>query len=463
MRVTVGAMAVLGLAVAVAGAQPPAPRERAAVLLPPQALPPGEMPLVARGAAEELPPSSHLASTPVRRPNNPAARAPNGATGPAWLTGADPNVLPAAGLGARSAGVRQLSPAAGASVSKEPPLASRGLDKIKGVMPGGPRQGQPPLSQPLTHGGQQPEPPTARTPFRGTAANGAPVYAGPPAYRWYGWGTVTPGANAFAPAGQYPKASANWYAITGATPGAFPVPVMNPARPAPGAEPPSYALTKPPGAVQPVASLPAHRTEVVQHEPPGGSKFMPAPGAIDAPVRVPTITSPPVPKPVAVAPPPAIPYVEPVKPVAPVTSQKPLATGSPSPLPTSVTEEPRPDEMRWQPSREPAVAPPGTWTPAGAPPARPAEPQPNWSGGAAVTPVVARGQLADEKPDPLATLIRQMCQGRAEAIEVRWVGSKRIAVCFEVRGSADAQKLVSEISKRPELGPYQIDFCVLVK
>src|SRR5436190_13957 len=148
MRVTVGAIAVLGLVVTtVAVAQPP--RERAAQFKPPQAVQPGELP-VARGAADDFPAPSSLGTTPITRPN------------------------------------------------------------------------------------------------------GAPVFAGPPAYRWYGWGTVTPGANQFAPAGQYPRGSANWYVITGATPGAFPVPVSNPVQNLPGTEPPTWGLTRSQPTPQPV-------------------------------------------------------------------------------------------------------------------------------------------------------------------------------------------------------------------
>ena len=90
MRTIVGAIAVLGLAAAVAGAQPP--RERGATFRPPEPLQPGELPLVARGASEELPPS-FPSSTPVSRPDN---RAPSG-RGPAWLSGTDPGVQPAGG------------------------------------------------------------------------------------------------------------------------------------------------------------------------------------------------------------------------------------------------------------------------------------------------------------------------------------------------------------------------------
>jgi hypothetical protein len=76
---------------------------------------------------------------------------------------------------------------------------------------------------------------------------------------------------------------------------------------------------------------------------------------------------------------------------------------------------------------------------------------------------VARGQAPDTKTDPVATLVRRLCEGRAGGVDVRWTGTKKLTVCFECRTNADAQKLVKDISARPELAPYQIDFCVLVK
>ena len=51
----------------------------------------------------------------------------------------------------------------------------------------------------------------------------------------------------------------------------------------------------------------------------------------------------------------------------------------------------------------------------------------------------------------------------AEGLDVRWTGSKKLTVCFECRTAPEGQRLVKDISARPELAPYQIDFCVLVK
>jgi hypothetical protein len=61
------------------------------------------------------------------------------------------------------------------------------------------------------------------------------------------------------------------------------------------------------------------------------------------------------------------------------------------------------------------------------------------------------------------TLIHLLCRGRATGVEVRWAGSGKLAVCFEAKSEAEANKLVKDISSRPELKPYQVDFAVFVK
>src|SRR5829696_5746204 len=173
MRVTVGAIAVLGLAVTVATGQPV--KERAAALKAPEPLAAGDLPPVARGAIDDFPPS--LSSTPVPRSNSPAARTA-ASSGPAWLTGADPNVLPAAGT-SRTGSVLPLTPpsklAKDDSLVPPPPKMLdriKGLpgDKIKGLS--GDKPPATPLPQsvaqnPSAPPQQQPQP-TASTPFRGT-------------------------------------------------------------------------------------------------------------------------------------------------------------------------------------------------------------------------------------------------------------------------------------------------------
>ena len=268
------AAAAVGCLAATGPAQPP---KRAAILLPPRPLEASEPGPVARAAIDDNLP---LATTPVTRSQKP--------TGPAWLY--DSNVVPASGPAAMGQPSR-VQPAGnpavlppGTQAQPQPSPISRGFDRVKGFVTG---DRQEPRAFPADG-----QPPAPNAPLRGTAPNGAPVYAGPPAWRWYGYGTVTPGANPLAPTGQYPKASANWYAVTAATPGAVPVPVMNPLRPTPGSEPPVYmpepaarSHTTPAPVTQPTTHPVVH--PVTQPAPPaapspppaGGSKFAPAPAS----------------------------------------------------------------------------------------------------------------------------------------------------------------------------------------
>ncbi len=573
MRVTAGAIAVLGLAVTAAGAQPPA-RERAAEFQAPRAATADELPpTVARGAGNDFPSAPYLSTSPVPKGLGSSWSSGNAAT---WSPGGAGAVPTGGNVASSGAGLATGFPTAtGTAVPALPgtntptdPSAQPGLlSRLKGFV----GVDKPPTPKAVVQQVAQPEQPTASTPFRSTGVNGSPVYAGPPAYRWYGWGTVTPGANPLAPNGQYPKASANWYAITGATPGAFPVSAGSPVRTPPGTDPPTYVQARGPGVAQgviPVAGEPPPPPAYQQpqqvsapYDPPEmrpgptGSKFVPAPtpafnppapapapafipptlpgptptpaflppsAPASAPVNVPTMAAPPSPKaapappafipppdfpnpatarppspqpptdaepaPVSVTAPPVpqlvpAPVVAPTKPIAPVTNTEPPTSappgpvasfeGAPSPLPISVTDKPLPapdkpapaperraEEPQWRPHTEPATHAPGTWAPA--PAADPASQ--SWrSGTSAAAPVVARGQMSDPAPDPITALIKLVCKDRAEGVEVRWTGAKKLSVCFEIRTPAAAKKLVEDLCKRPELKAYQIDFCVLVK
>jgi hypothetical protein len=232
-----------------------------------------------------------------------------------------------------------------------------------------------------------------------------------------------------------------------------------------------------PTLAPPPIPTPATTGAATAHPPPAPSA--PAAAAPVVPPAAP-IVPPTIPKPdtAAVLPPappvpaPAAPSVLPVPTGAPVKTAAPVGgpksiSAVPAPLPTSVTaEQPAREELKWQQSSEPAPARPGTWAPAGdaAPlPTVPVEQTPGWQTGRAKAAPVVRAQQPDSNPDPVGTLIKQMCQGRAEGVEIRWTGTKKLQVCFEIRTAEAAQKLVSEISKRPELTAYQVDFCVLVK
>jgi hypothetical protein len=153
------------------------------------------------------------------------------------------------------------------------------------------------------------------------------------------------------------------------------------------------------------------------------------------------------------------------------SSVVPLSSPSALPVPDK--------DLNWQPTN----AAPNPWlTPAKTRPATPPANQPvtpapapakdqttqpapgkEQSQGTDSSKIIARGQMGDNNPDPVIVLVQRLCDGRATDVDVRWTGSRRLSVCFECRGTMDAQKLVKDISARPEFVPYRIDFCVLVK
>lgn len=478
MRVTVGILSIVGLSISVAASPAQAPRgpasqQRRATLLPPEAVHPSEVPGVARAAAEELPPNP--AMTPVVR-----SAQKGGAVSPAWLAGTDAHVRPAGGTVGAQPQVRPLTP----RTSKEDPtFAAKGLDKVRGAFGAGRPDERAPGNLPP---GVAAVTANANSPFRGTAPNGAPVYAGPPAYRWYGWGSVTPGANPHAPTGQYPPASANWFSITGATPGAFPVPVQNSNPAATGTEPPAYATT-PERRVTPVSAghMPAGqahgsavRSGSVTQLPPPPDMTRAEPQRHQPATPVPMITPPPPITVPLMTPPPAPGTTDqepPIRPVGSVPLVAPLPVISnvegpeaglqqpvPESLPVSMTE----DKSNWQPGA--ASRSPADWNPARErPQTPPASPAQNWQQPGAGRPAqghpVARGQAEESRPDSTTTLIRRLCDGRATGVDVRWTGSQRLTVRFDCRTTEAARSLVKDISDRPELSPLQIEFSVLVK
>jgi hypothetical protein len=500
MRLTMGMVGLLGVGVTFAVAQPPivtGPAQRTAMLLPPQPLAPTEVGAVARASSEDL--SRFLESTPVTR----SSTKPN--NGPAWLNGTDSYVRPASGIEVQKSAVRSPTPPEG-SRREEVNFLTKGFEKLKSAFQS---------DQPISLGGfpvtstAQPRVMTPNASFRGTTTTGATVYAGPPAYRWYGWGSVTPGANPYAPSGQYPQASANWYAITGATPGAFPIPVMNPLRTTPGTEPPIYATT--PSSRTPLPALPVQSSEtkrtssdavpsseapfasfaqpsIVQNDvvlppplPPGRlipphqpePPMVTIPQPMDRPLTVPTLTpinstqglnsaeanpviaprsgsalNSPVTEPDTATTPMLTPTVQPA-PIAPIIGPE---ASVPSILPGGGIDE----QPTWQPSRDQPAT--NQWSPVGTG----TNPRPDRNLSVPIVGV-ARGQVDDNRTDAISHLIRKVCEGRAGGVDIRWTGNKKLTVCFECPSAAAAQQLVKDISARPELGPYQIDFCVLVK
>ena len=157
--------------------------------------------------------------------------------------------------------------------------------------PTAPRVGQPQAAK---------APPPANAPLVGRAPGGGTVYAGAPAYRWFGWGTTTPGQNPYAPSGDYAPTSATWYAQTGATPGAFPVPVANPFRAPPGPTTPAYAVQPAPAAMPAPQAPPGFRA--IARSQPQQAQTRPAPPPVSEPKWTPT-TVPTLPAPMMQTPP----------------------------------------------------------------------------------------------------------------------------------------------------------------
>lgn len=325
MRVKIGIAGVLGFGLSVTVALAQGAGQRGARLLAPRTADAEEPAVYARAAAESLP--QFPESTPVA---SPATKHPV----QAWLRGNDQQVRPAGGT-TQDKSPPRTPPQMGGAPKDEPSFMSKSFDKLKSTF----------ISSPPAAVAPSPNDPTTPTaPFRGTGPAGQPVYAGPPAYRWYGWGSVTPGANPYAPTGQFPRASANWYSITGATPGAFPTQVTDPSKLGTGTEPPMYVT--PPTPYTPPNATHNHQPGMHRQPPVMASPVVPRASSVPAHSEPPrtlqapeSFTPPPT-----LAPLPAVGSAQPTLPVIPVampTMTLPAdsgATATPQLTPLAVSE-----------------------------------------------------------------------------------------------------------------------------
>jgi len=175
------------------------------------------------------------------------------------------------------------------------------------------------------------------------------VYAGPPAYRWYGWGSTTPGANPHSPTGIYPKASAAWYSQTGATPGAFPIPVTYPRREN-TAEPPVYVGGPNPNAIEATGRIVI--AELPRSQTPAPVPYPEYPVATAAPA-MPQGT----PMPIASNPAPAMMPAPAPAPAVPSPPAWPTEVPANKPTPVFNTTASSDAELNWTAAKAPAVAP----------------------------------------------------------------------------------------------------------
>jgi hypothetical protein len=437
--VAVGLIVLAGGVARLAVAQPPSAATSpapAARLKPPQPIDEPSRPIVGRGTAPDSSPVSvHPTATVPQPPSRPGWLVGPGYTSSRPLVGggtqSQPASRPPAVISQPVPAVRRPGPVESAwNGVKEfvagPPVVPF---TAPGTMPGATQPA--PVRSPLT------------TPGRETSGG---VYAGPPAYRWYGWGTTTPGANPYAPTGQYPRASANWYSQTGATPGAFPVPVMNPYRPEPGAEPPTYVRGATP---EPLYTAPPRW---------GSADFPPELHYTTTPATQPrpatrTGGGPSATVPVPPGPPPAagqgdiLPVIAQSGPTVPVGAPVPASAVIESP---GLVEQPADGGLIWQRSGE------------GHPIRFGAPPPPATSAPPTVT--VIRGQEPTPKESPLEAVVRSACRGLATVMEVREVERAKptdpptLLVRVAVATEDDAQAAFDALTAAPQLGPYKITF-----
>ena len=277
-------------------------------------------------------------------------------------------------------------------------------------------------------------------PAQPIAAPSQNVYASAPAYRWYGYGGTTPGANPHSPSGVYPQGSANWYSQTGATPGAFPVALTGPTPETRTVEPPVYSgrvSNDPPFQVG-VPSKPAEAKPVPRF-----------------------LSERPNPEPRVVARTPAGPASDYNMPVVPSGTPMPIAASSDGRiLPSEPVVLPTVD-LNWQTSsgrgvplpKEPELIP-------AAP--KPTVPDPAWAPVAAPAPKptisVIRGQLDAREPQSLEQFIRNACVGRVVKTDVRALSATKLVVTFVVTGENAAREAAALVANLPELKPYEVTF-----
>jgi hypothetical protein len=312
-----------------------------------------------------------------------------------------------------------------------------GVKSAFGAKPADPQQPPPAQQQPRWPAGEQ-QPPTPPPPPPG-------VYAGPPAYRWYGYGTPTAGANPYAPAGRYPQASGTWFAQTGATPGAFPVPVGG--MPVTPREQPVVVQAFPQEQTRPVDvahrpawSRPSEWPEVMPHRAGVGAET-PRP-AERREVMMPVGPGMPA-DPTAAAPTPEVEW-------------QPASANSRVPIASTPTPDATPRALPVP------VSPPGTTPPADWSPAKPTQPAdaPLPAVPSLPTVTVTRGQappVAKTDADVDAT-IRSACFGRASRVGVARPGPQRLHVTLVVPTEGDARDAAAVVSRLPELKTYAVTF-----
>jgi hypothetical protein len=228
-----------------------------------------------------------------------------------------------------------------------------------------------------------------------------------PAWKWYGYGTPTPGRNPFAPNGTYPAVPATWYTTSGTTPGAIPKGLHGDQPYVPGVIPDPLPLPKmPPGPGSSIAIT-----------PPGDSvDWKSAPATIRPPTATPVSTDGPR-----------------------ATLKAPVHDDPPAPQPRTPLDRELPRAESPDIPVEPApgiVAPP--------------------VGGVSRTeaPMTARGAAPG---GDLAGVVRQACGTNVRVMEITPIGPKRLLV--RLAASVDAALAARDrLGHVSDLAGWRLDF-----
>lgn len=231
-----------------------------------------------------------------------------------------------------------------------------------------------------------------------------------PAWKWYGYGTPTPGRNPFAPNGTYQTVPSAWHTASGTTPGAIPKGQYGP----PGVIP--DPLPMPMGPASSIAISPS--VGPVLPTPHGNSvDWKSAPATI----RLPTSATP-------------------------VSTDRP-----PAKLMAPVHGDPPAPEARTPLQRE---------LPASESPDIPVEPAPG-----IVAPPIGRASFADvpmtarglAPSSDLSGVIRQACGSDVRVMEVTSIGPKRLLVRLAAKVDA-AMAARDRLSHVSDLAGWRVDF-----
>lgn len=320
----------------------------------------------------------------------------------------------------------------------QPPGQASLWGGVKSAFGGKPAEPQSQPQPPWWPTGEQQPPTPPPQPPQG-------VYAGPPAYRWYGYGTPTAGANPYAPTGRYPQASGTWFSQTGATPGAFPVPV--------GGMP--VTPREQPVVVQ---AFPQEQTRPVDVPRPTWSRPSEWPEVMPQRAVVVAETPRPVePREVRMPAGPGMPadLSAPTVPPTPEVEWLPASANSRVPIASTPPADPTPKTLPVPTAPPGTTPPPSDWAPAKRPADAPLPAVPSLP-----TVTVTRGQAppaARTDADVDAT-IRSACFGRASRVGVARPGPQRLHVTLVVPTEGDARDAAAVVSRLPELKAYAVTF-----